>query len=479
MANQMHHLNDEKKFTALIVAYYIYFLQRINAHYGHESKGPGFIPSLFLKSHIALKVFYKKLFYSFLKCGFHPYIVDVTNINFSSTQELNHQLLNPLLTAASHSKKLRFGILLHRLRHFFIEHFGKVILTIVIAAFIIDFYYIDVTDPHAMKKFFQHGSIFIVVLGLFTKIFGSLIPKILTSVMSFKQTENIFQNRYWRRLISKLNHSFTPLVLMFDQMEALEDEKLLITLQVIQSLRSSGIICIAAGSNELLSATINSKQTRLTAEFILDAYAGVNYGDMLLAVTFNLNVFFHKHYINIQKNEQAIIDTDLLDKSILPETSGDEDTPHKIPKAIEEITFLDNHQLKKAIEIILDPFTQYLHLNQESIMGLIESLRLYATLLGASDEDKLSALLVFIIASKYDRAWLKATSYSILTASDSPKSEDSEEETVVVPSSFMLDQNQTISTLFKTTLANAKDIIDACYGLSGQLKISPNGENHF
>ena len=291
--------------------------------------------------------------------------------------------------------------------------------------------------------------------------------------MRFEHKENVFHNKYWRKLIAKLNQRFTPLVIMFEQTEALEDEKLLIVLRTIQNLRDNGIICIAAGSSELLSATINSKQTRLKAEFVIDAYAGVNYGDMLLAITFNINVFFHKHYINIEDIE----DINEPDQNAITKPMSDEVLTQKLPEKIEKTSFLDNKQLKNTIATILDPFTQYLHLSQEGIMGLIESLRLYATLLDTSKESDLNALLVFIIASKYDRTWLKVTCSSILTGDNLLNEADNQDAEAKPTSHFMLDQNESISTLFKTTLAKAKDIIDACYGLSGQLKVSPQLEN--
>ena len=480
MATRMHHLSDEKKFTALIVAYYIYFLDKINDHYGHEANGAGFIPSLFLRSHIALRIFYSKLKQSFVECGFHPVIINVADLNFSTAQDLNHLLVQPLLNMTNHIKNLRLITTLHRIRIFTVEHLGKIILVIVIAGFILDFYYIDITHPHALKQFFQHGSIFILVLGLFTKIFGSLLPKIFSGLISFRHQVNIFQNKFWRKLISKLNHQRTPLVIMFEQIEALEDVKLLLLLQVIQNLRDNGIICIAAGSSELLSATINSKQTHLTGEFITEAYSGVNYGDMMLSASFNINVFFQKNYVNIDEIEQHTIKqaAQKADELSEQEELNAEPAPCEIPEEIEEITFLNNAQIKNTIASILDPFTHYLHLKQEGIMGLIESLRLYATLLDTNKENELNALLVFIIASKYDRAWLKATCYNILTKSHSPAEAKSDEApletTPATDSNFTLDQNKNISALFKTTLENAKDIIDACYGLSGQLKVSPN-----
>ena len=446
MKEQKNKLANEESMCSIIVSYYLYYLKFLNSvNAFHSASSRVFVPALFVWGHVSLSYFLAQLKKVLNSVKF--VVATIETHHLAETKEgVVRQVTQQLLKAAQSDASLRWGVYHCRLHRFVSRNLGRIVFFTICLVFIADLIYVDIHDPAELKNFIKRGSIFIVFLGIFLRLFGSQLAQILNRIFNSKRgITSIFELSVWRHLIRKTSLNRRPFVVIFTQLNVLSGEQVNIVLDLVNVLQRCGIICIAVGKKNYLTSILKSTESTIHREYFDEAYAGVDFGQMRFETVFTLNIYLNKKSLG-----QA------------PSMHVEDGLVYNDP----QLTYLSDEALSPSFEKTIAPFIPLLNMSEANVTGIIESLRLYSAILDITTEPKLKTLVIFIFTERYNSAWLDKTCYKIWHPDDDEHEHD---ESHVSVQGNLFDKFPRLQQACADDLKKNKEMIPILYEMFGRV----------
>lgn len=447
MKDKKNKLANEESTCSIIVSYYLYyikFLKSVNAF--HSASSRVFVPALFVWGHLSLSHFLAQLKKVLTSINFIVATIETHHLA-ETKEEVVRQVTKQLLKAAQSDASLRWNVYHCRLRHFVSRNLGRIVFFIICLIFIADLIYVDIHDQTELMSFIKRGSIFIVLLGLFLRLFGKQLVELMNRIFNSKHSAtSIFELTVWRRLIRHANLNGRPFVIIFTQLNILTGGQVHIVLDLVNVLQRHGIICIAVGKKNYLTSILKSTESAIKREYFDEAYAGIDFGQMRFETVFTLNIYL---------NKRSIVQ--------VPSVHLEDDLSYIDP----QLTYLNNEALSSPFEQTVEPFIPLLHMSEANVTGIVESLRLYSAILDITTESKLKTLVIFIFAERYNSAWLDKMCHDIWHPDDADEHEH--DESHILSQANIFDKFPKLQQTCADALKENKDMIPILYEMFGRV----------
>lgn len=450
MDNVKNVFKTDDAVSSLIVSYYLYFMNYLKMKGAFDGQAQRlFAPSLFVWAHVSLASIFHHLQNKFSSVKFLNIVFDKRNLG-ESEEEIYTHLSNNLLKVAYQEKKLRRHVLSYRARMFLSRNISRIIFFAVCLVFVIDLIHIDEHSYDQMISFLKRGSVFIIVLGLFIRLFGRAFSTALSRLFRpKKQSEVVFDSPVWKKMIHIAGREMRPFVVTFIQLNSYTQTQIDTIFRVIFSLQNSGIICVAFGRKEYITSILKSHAGAVHKDYYSQIFSGIDYGLMEFESLFTLNVYLSKRGITHTV------------------------TADSIHKDYEEpgLNFLSDEVIMPIFDSLVEPYISLLHMAEANIAGIVESTRFYAAALRISSASELHTLMAFILANRYDPEWLDHTCVAFFAVESQAEHEQEQESESIVKSAattYFLTKHPQLEQELLQSLSQNKPMIPDLYEIFGK-----------